>query len=78
MSAALPLRMIEVRPILIPEYRNERIRSFADWFRDNDPALTAYYNALRPYCEGEPLCDYWEFVARQHEREELKLLEDVS
>lgn len=78
MSAALPLplSMLLERPIAIPVYRNERIRSFADWFRDNDAAITAYYNALRPYCEGEPLVDYWEFSAQQHEREELKRLSE--
>lgn len=75
MSAALPLSMIAVRPIQIPVYRNERIRSFADWLRDNDRALTAYYNALKPYSsEGlEPQVDYFEFVAIQHEREEMAL-----
>lgn len=70
-----PLSQLSIRPIKIPTYRNERIRSFADWLRDNEHALTEYYNAVRPYCEGEPLVDYFEFVSIQHEREELKLLE---
>lgn len=70
---AQPLSMLTVKPIVIPQYRNERIRSFADWFRDNDKAITDYYNSLRPYCEGEPLVDYWTFSATQHEREEMKL-----
>lgn len=69
---------IAVRPILVPVYRNERIRSFADWFRDNDAAITAYYNALRPYSEDEPLVDYWEFAALAHEREEMKAMEVMS
>lgn len=75
MSAALPLSMITQRPIQMPVYRNERIRSFADWLRDNDRELTAYYNQLKPYAaEGlEPLVDYFEFVAIQHEREEMAL-----
>lgn len=69
------LAQIEVRPIVMPVYRNERIRSFADWLRDNDRELTAYYNALKPYAaEGlEPLVDYFEFVALAHEREEMAL-----
>lgn len=76
--SALPLARLETQPIAIPTYRNERIRSFADWFRDNDKVITAYYNAIRPYCEGEPLVDYWTFVALQHEREELRLYESVA
>lgn len=68
------LQPIVIEPIKVPTYRNERIRSFADWFRDNDKAITAYYNTLRPVCEGEPLVDYWTFAAIQHEREEIKLM----
>lgn len=78
MSAVLPLSMLEIHPIVMPVYRNERIRSFAMWLQDNDHALTAYYNVLKPYCEEgvEPLVDYFEFVAIQHEREELKQLSE--
>lgn len=74
MSAALPLSAITARPITIPVYLNDRIRSFALWLQDNEHALTAYYNQLKPYCEEgvEPLTDYFEFVAEQHEREEIK------
>lgn len=69
------LAQIKVQPIVVPVYRNERIRSFAAWLADNDHALTAYFNALKPYAaEGvEPLVDYFEFVAIAHEREESKL-----
>jgi hypothetical protein len=69
---------IEVQPIQIPVYRNERIRSFAAWLADNDHALTEYFNALKPYAaEGvEPLVDYFEFVALAHEREEMKLMSE--
>lgn len=69
------LQPITVRPIQMPVYRNERIRSFADWLRDNDRELTTYYNALKPYsAEGlEPLVDYFDWVAIQHEREEMAL-----
>lgn len=67
----LVLLPIKVKPIAIPEYNNEHIRSFGKWFRDNDKAITAYYNQLRPHCEDEPLVDYWCFAAIQHEREEM-------
>lgn len=69
---------ITARPIQMPVYRNERIRSFADWLRDNDCELTAYFNALKPYAaEGEePLVDYFEWVAIQHEREEMKRMSE--
>lgn len=73
--SALPLAALETRPIQIPVYRNEQIKSFAKWFAANDKAITEYYNAIRPYCEGEPLVDYWMFAALQHEREEMKLQE---
>lgn len=71
----LPLSMLTVQPISIPQYRNDRLRSFALWLQDNDKALTTYYNALKPFCEEgvEPLVDYWTFSATQHEREEMKL-----
>ena len=73
---ALPL--ITLQAIQIPQYRNDRLRSFQLWYRDNEPALTEYYNALRPYCEdGEPLQDFFEFAAIQHEREEMKAMECV-
>ena len=73
-----PLQPISVKPIQMPVYRNERIRSFAMWLQDNDHALTAYFNELKPYCEEgvEPLVDYFEFVAIQHEREELKAMQE--
>lgn len=75
--SALPLARLETQPIRIPVYRNERIRKFALWFADNDKAIAAYFNALKPYCEEgcEPLVDFFEFSAIQHEREEMKLLE---
>lgn len=73
-----PLQPISVKPIQMPVYRNERIRSFAMWLQDNDHALTEYYNALKPYApEGEePLKDYFEFVAIAHEREELRVMSE--
>lgn len=69
---------ITAQVIVMPIYRNERIRSFADWLRDNDRELTTYFNALKPYAaEGvEPLVDYFEFVAIQHEREEFKQMSE--
>lgn len=73
---ALPL--ITAKPIQIPQYRNERLRSFQLWYRDNEPALSEYYNSLRSYCEGEPLEDFFTFSAIQHEREEMKAVEGVS
>lgn len=74
---ALPLARLTTQPIQIPVYRNERIRKFALWFADNDTAIAAYFNALKPYCEEgcEPLVDFFTFSAIQHEREEMKLLE---
>lgn len=78
--SAIPLSRIVQQPIRIPEYRNERIRSFGLWFQDNAHELERYYNALKPYStEGfEPLTDFFEFAAIQHEREDVKLLETVS
>lgn len=73
---ALPL--ITQTPIRIPTYRNERLRSFAQWYRDNEPSLSEYYNALRPYCDGEPLEDFFTFAAIQHEREELKAMGETA
>lgn len=70
---ALPL--ITLTAIQIPEYRNERIRDFGLWYRDNLPELERYYNELRPYCEDEPLQDFFEFSAIQHERAEMQMLE---
>lgn len=72
---ALPL--IAERPIRIPEYRRERIRDFPKWYVDNLKELERFYNEMRPYCEGEPLEDFFTFAVIQHEREELKLLEGV-
>lgn len=76
MNAALA--PITAQVIVIPVYRNERIKSFGQWLRDNDAALSEYFNALKPYAaEGaEPLVDYFEFVAIQHEREELKQMSE--
>jgi hypothetical protein len=78
MNAALPLSMLEVRPIRIPVYRNERIRSFGLWFSDNQNEIERYYNELKPFCEEgtEPLVDFFEFAAIQHEREELKAMSE--
>lgn len=72
------LAQIKVQRIQIPVYRNERIRSFAAWLADNDHALTEYFNALKPYAAKgeEPLVDYFEFVAIQHEREEMKAMSE--
>lgn len=77
---ALPLAALETQPIRIPVYCNDRIRKFALWFSDNQNAIAAYFNALKPYCaEGaEPLVDFFEFSAIQHEREELKLQESAD
>lgn len=66
------LAPITARPIQMPVYRNERIRSFGLWFGDNQNAIAEYFNALKPYCEGEPLVDFFAFAAIQHEREEFK------
>lgn len=76
MSAVL--EPIAARPIQMPVYCNDRIRSFHHWLRDNDAALTTYFNALKPYAaEGdEPLKDYFEFVAIAHEREEMRLMSE--
>lgn len=76
--SAIP--MIVQRPIAIPQYRNERIRSFGLWFTDNQNEIERYYNALKPFAEEgtEPLVDFFEFAAIAHEREEMKQLEGVS
>ena len=78
MSAALPLSMITQRPIRIPVYVNDRLRSFGLWFGDNQNAIAEYFNSLKPYCEEgtEPLVDFFEFAAIQHEREELKAMQE--
>lgn len=70
---ALPLAMIEQRPIHIPTYLNDRLRSFGLWYADNLKELERFYNELAPYCEGEPLEDFFSFAVIQHEREEMKL-----
>lgn len=72
----LSLTPVEARPIKLPVYRNERIRSFGLWFADNQNSLSDYFNALNEFVpEGtEPLADFFEFAATAREREELKLL----
>lgn len=74
MSAALPLRELTVRPIRIPEYRNDRLRTFRLWYADNLPELERFFNEIKPYCEEgvEPLQDFFTWAAIQHEREEMK------
>jgi hypothetical protein len=66
---------ISARPVKLPVYQNVHIRSFTDWYRANEPALTEYYNAVRDCApEGtEPLVDFFEFAATAHEREQNKL-----
>jgi hypothetical protein len=72
----LSLTPIEARPIKLPVYRNDRIRTFSLWYADNEPMLSDYFNALNEFApEGtEPLADFFEFAANAHEREELKLM----
>ena len=40
MNFSAPLEPIMAQIIKIPTYQNDRIRSFADWYRANEPALT--------------------------------------
>lgn len=62
--------------IRIPTYRNDRIRDLGLWYRDNEPRLSQYFTEL---CEVQPEgCDFFEFCAIQHEREEMKLLESAA
>lgn len=74
---ALPLINLEV--LRIPTYRNERVRSFGLWYRDNEPTLTEYYSQLQRFGgEGEPIPDFFEFAAIQHERQEVTSLRTVT
>ena len=67
------LAAIEARPIVRPEYRNERIRNFRFWYIDNLKTLETYFNALAPYVEGEPLEDFFSFAVTQHEMTDMAL-----
>jgi len=71
-SAVLAIR----RTICAPTYRNERVRDFQLWYRDNEPALSEYFNELR--AAGSVGGDFFEFAATQHEREEIRLLDDCG
>lgn len=75
---ALSLAMIEQRPIHIPTYLNDRLRSFGLWYADNLKELERFYNEMRPYCEGEPLEDFFSWAVIQHEREEMKLTHEAQ
>lgn len=67
--------LITLQAIQIPTYRNDRIRSFALWYADNEPKLSEYFQALFRYREeGEPMPDFFEFAAIQHERQEADML----
>lgn len=70
---ALALKELTVRPIQMPQYRNERVREFRWWYEDNLAELERYYNELRPFCEEgtEPLEDFFSWAVIQHEREEM-------
>lgn len=71
MNAPLPLKMLLVRPICIPTYRNGRIHvGYGPWYLDNHGVLEDYYNSLNLYTEGEPLGDFDKFCRDQY-RDEL-------
>ena len=62
MSATL--QELAIRPIRIPVWNNDRLHADKHghlWIRDNLQALRDYYDSIRPYCEGEPLVDFWSF-----------------
>lgn len=53
-------------PVRRPAYVNQHVHSFALWYRDNEPALTEYYDALTPHVD-EP-DDFLEFAMCQFDR----------
>lgn len=76
MSEQVRSHTIMSRPIRIPTYRNDRIRDFGLWYRDNESKLSEYFDSL---CAVESNgCDFFEFAAIQHEREEIKLLDNCG
>ena len=71
----LPLKMLTVRPICIPDYRNEGIFvEYGRWYLDNHKLLEDYYNSLNLYTEGEPLGDFYKFCRDQYRRELAKVI----
>jgi hypothetical protein len=55
---------IAIQPVQKPRYVNRNVGHFQRWYRDNEPALTQYFNAL----PGEG--DFLEFAMCQHDVEE--------
>lgn len=72
------LAIINARPLVRPQYRNDRIRDFKLWYVDNLKALEEYFNALSPYVQGEPLEDFFSFAVTTHEVELMHLLDRGS
>lgn len=57
-------QLITVRPIQRPQYKDDHIGSFAEWFNDNALLLSNYYSELE---ETEPLRDYMHWCMTQHD-----------
>lgn len=45
-AAAAFVPPIAVKPIVKPRYVNLHVNSFAAWYRDNEPAVTQFWNEL--------------------------------
>lgn len=75
--SALPLKMLAVRPICIPEYRDERIHmGYGQWYLDNHNLLADFYNALAAYTDSEldPLADFYIWTRDQYQRELARVM----
>lgn len=55
------------RPVRTPRYVNTHLADFRQWYVQNEPFLSEYFQALVAI-EPEG-CDFWEFAVIQHERE---------
>jgi hypothetical protein len=76
MNALPELKPITTRVIRSPRYHNAQVRDFNRWYPTNEPLLIQYWNelgaALSPN-ERQEVADYWEFVAVQHDREQMRV-----
>jgi hypothetical protein len=70
MSAVL--KPITVQPVQKPAYINRKLGNFQPWYRDNEPALTQYWDALSAAAREEQAgagCDFQEFAFVQYDVE---------
>lgn len=72
--SAIPLISLEV--LTPPVYDNTRLHvsNRQLWVLDNKRELLRYFNALSPYCEGEPLVDFDRFCLCQRDAQEMRAL----